>query len=109
MLEIYTAMICACLMAIRPLITKYLPRLFPTTSPGSGPGHSHSNAYNFDPKSAAAPWSRNQGSEIELKNTESAQAWTDAESSHDDGHERNRDTRGLEVWRTRSLEQAEIA
>lgn len=109
-LEIYTAMICACLMAIRPLISKYLPGLFQSTITNtSSRSYTHSRAYNLDSKSAAAPWSRNHGSAIELKSTESAKVWTDAESSHEDGHERNRGTRGLEVWVTKSVEHAEIA
>jgi hypothetical protein len=107
-LEIYTAMICACLMAIRPLLTKYLPGLFQSTIANtSSPGYSNSRAHRMDSKPA---WSRNHGSAIELKSTESAKVWTDAGSSGDDTHdERRAGTRGLEVWVTRKVEHEEIA
>jgi hypothetical protein len=105
-LEIYTAVICACLMAIRPLLTKYLPALFQSTvASNSNAGYNNSRVHRMDSKSAAAPWSRNHGSAIELKSTESAKVWIDAESTHDVHDGRNGHAGTLEVWVTRSVEQ----
>lgn len=106
-LEIYTAMICACLMAIRPLLAKYLPSLFRSTSISStNADYTDSRANRLDSKAAGVQWSRNHGSAIELKSTESANVWTDAESSHEerDGH-----AGGLEVWVTRSVEMGNVS
>lgn len=45
-LEIYTAMICACIMSIKPLITKFLPGIFSQgTSNGRGSGKSNWQQY----------------------------------------------------------------
>ena len=97
-------MICACLMAIRPLLTKYLPSIFQSTlvTTSHAGGYSNSRQHRMDSKSGAAHWSRNHGSAIELKSTESAKVWTDAESGLE---ERNGHTGGLEVWVTRSIER----
>jgi hypothetical protein len=103
-LEIYTAMICACLMAIRPLLAKYLPSMFQSTlvsTSNAGGGYINSQPHRMDSKSGAAHWRRSHGSRIELKSTESTKVWTDAESVHE---ERKGNTGGLEVWVTRSVE-----
>jgi hypothetical protein len=101
-LEVFSAMICACLMAIRPLLAKYMPSIFRSTLAGnSNPGYTNSRGNRMDSKTAGAQWSRNHGSAIELKSTESTRVLTDAESSHE---ERDVHTGGFEVWVTRSVE-----
>jgi hypothetical protein len=65
--EIYTAMICASLMSIRPLLVKYFPSLFPTTA-----AHDYSGTTSWRPKESANAsariWSGGPtGSEVELR------------------------------------------
>ncbi|KFY21942.1 hypothetical protein V493_06972 [Pseudogymnoascus sp. VKM F-4281 (FW-2241)] len=101
-LEIYTAMICACVVAIRPLLAKYLHAAFQRTlATNSKAGYSISGVHKMDFKPEVAQWSRNHGSAIELRNTKSTNVWADAESAHED---RNGHPGGLEVWVTRSVE-----
>lgn len=109
-LEIYTAMICACLMSIRPLLVRYLPAIFQSTVvSNSNPTYSNSRQHRTDSKPAGGHWSRNHGSAIELKSTESSKGWTDAESIHEESvdGERNGQTGGLKVWVTKRVEVGE--
>ena len=87
-LEIYTAMICGCLMTIRPLLTL----LFHSTRNGT---ESNLRSHITDSKSAVAHWSRVHGSAIELQSTGSTKVSTDAESVH---HEMYGQIGGLEIW-----------
>jgi hypothetical protein len=55
--ETYTAVMCSCLMCIRPLVLKYLPNIFPTTKASSSQtpyasGHLH-NANTWSAKVAS--------------------------------------------------------
>lgn len=36
-IEVYSAVICVCLISIRPLLVKYFPKLFPVTVPSRTP------------------------------------------------------------------------
>jgi hypothetical protein len=88
-------------MAIRPLLTKWLPSVFQSTLAGKSQTAYSNSRPNGNGQSAGAIWSRNHGSAIELKSTESGKGWADAEStSHDGG---NDSKAGLEVWVTKSV------
>ena len=93
-LEIYTAMICACMMTIRPLL--YF--LFHSSGRATD---SNSRQDKMDSKSARARWSRIHGWTIELKVTESTKVSAEAESVH---QKLNGQTGGLEIWEAKRVE-----
>ncbi|KAH8594470.1 hypothetical protein B0O99DRAFT_672908 [Bisporella sp. PMI_857] len=69
-IEVYTAIICACLMVLRPLLTKYIPGLFAPSihsSNKSYPSNSSSWRPKIDSKISGHIWSGNKY-EIELLN-----------------------------------------
>jgi hypothetical protein len=74
-IELYTAVICACLMAIRPLFTRYLPSIFQTANGFSDAYVVDSNGYN-------------RRRVIELQRTESRKGLTDQDSSQDAAQDR---------------------
>lgn len=75
--EVYTAIICASLIAIRPLLVKHLSSIFP--SMGTSRNHPR-----YDAKSGANSWGRgNISTVVEQRRTssansaDSAKVWTD--------------------------------
>jgi hypothetical protein len=73
-IEVYTAVICASMMAVRPLLVKCMPAFFQSTIESHKEGtYGSSNPHRVESKSAGAHWSRNQASAIELKSTDGAE------------------------------------
>jgi hypothetical protein len=95
-LEDYTAVIFACLIAIRPLLIKYVPFIFGSKLDSHQPTSFSASAAN-SPRSAATIWARRHTSAIGLKSKKSEKTWLDGDSAH--GEEG-----GLEVWVTKSVE-----
>ncbi|OBT94023.2 hypothetical protein VE01_07074 [Pseudogymnoascus verrucosus] len=110
-LEVYTAVICACLVAIRPLLTKYMPTVFQSTLAKST--YSIFRPCKMNPKPAGAHWSQNPESAIELKTAGSGKAWTeetDGKSGEDSPHENGRgETCTLEAWVTKRVQLGDEA
>lgn len=104
-IEVYTAVICASMMAARPLLVKCMPVLFQNTIESRKEGaYGSSNPHRVESKSVGAHWSRKHGSAIKLKSTDSAEGtrvWTGGKSSHERW---GRGAGGLEVWVTTSIE-----
>jgi hypothetical protein len=97
-LEDYTAVIFACLIAIRPLLIKYVPFVFGSKFDSHNQASfSASAAKTMGPQSAATIWARRHASAIGLKSKKSEKTWMDGESAQEE-------ERGLEVWVTKSVE-----
>ncbi|KIN00010.1 hypothetical protein OIDMADRAFT_181260 [Oidiodendron maius Zn] len=81
-LEVFTATIFSSLMAIRPLLVKYMPALFQSAaSTASSPTQNKFPAASKRcSKPITIPWSRSNLSEIELTNQEDKKVNTDVES-----------------------------
>ena len=80
-LEDYTTVICASLIAIRPLLAKYIPSVFRNTIVSqSHATHSTFRPHGKDSRSAGAVTSDSHGSAIELNGVDSGEAWMDRES-----------------------------
>jgi hypothetical protein len=110
-LEVYTAVICACLVAIRPLLTKYMSTVFQSTLAKNT--YSIFRPCKMNPKPAGAHWSQNPESAIELKSAGSGKAWTeetDGKSGEDSPHENGRgETCTLEAWVTKRVQLGDEA
>jgi len=70
-IEIYTAMICASLMAIRPLLVKWFPRFFPASTTKQNTSYVSNQSWRpqISHRSNQKIWSRNDGG-LELASTE---------------------------------------
>jgi hypothetical protein len=113
-LETYTAVICSCLMTMRPLLARFIPSIFESglassqdLYPNSSRRYSTQRPFSthpprkLDSKTARPGWASNSGSAVELKAPENGKVWTDRESSH--GEEQGKEG-PLEVWVTRSVD-----
>lgn len=113
-LETYTAVICACLMTMRPLLAKFIPSIFESNLASSQHlYHNSSRPYStqrtfstrnprrMDSETAEPGWTSNSGSAVELKHPENGKVWTDRESSHGEGQGKEGP---LEVWVTKSVD-----
>ena len=99
-LETYTAVICACLITIRPLLAKYMPSIFKSGN-ASTPyfatslPHISSQQLNTLPPGrveslfAEPEWTPNIGPVIEFKDPESSSAQTQREGSYSEGGNQN--------------------
>ncbi|KFY99223.1 hypothetical protein V498_00906 [Pseudogymnoascus sp. VKM F-4517 (FW-2822)] len=72
-IETYTAVICACLMTLRPLLAKFMPSDFQITLINS--------------KSLGPGWNNEPESTVKLNSLENGKAWGDGKSSYNGGHD----------------------
>jgi hypothetical protein len=89
-IEVYAAMICACLMTLRPLLAKTMPRLFSNTN----------RSESGDPSSNKS-WIARMGLHGDQKRWGSGHGGVDLESEEDicgDGHKVGQKGSGVQVW-----------
>ena len=85
-LEDYITVICASLIAIRPLLAKVLPSAFRNTMASQNhASHSTFRPHEKEFRSAGAVRSKSHGSAIELNGVGSEKAWMDGESVQEEG------------------------
>ena len=85
-LEDYISVICASVIAIRPLLAKYIPSSFPNTMASQNhASHSTFRPHEKNFRSAGAVRSQSHGSAIELNGVGSEKAWMDGESMQEEG------------------------
>lgn len=93
-IETYTAVICACLITIRPLLAKYIPSIFRGILVSDTPSwpyvtsrpFSTAHPQSLNSKSVGPGLIENPESAAELQSSESGIVCMDEESSHDDGY-----------------------
>lgn len=103
MLEVFVAVMCACLMAIRPLLVKCMPASF--TSMLASRKHTYGDASRRESRPTRNSNARWNTSVVELKSTGSGAGWADEGGSGDDKQPQERPGDGpLEVWVKKSVE-----
>ena len=97
-IEDYITVICASLIAIRPLLAKYIPSAFRNTITNQNQAsHSTFRPHEKDSRSVGAVRSNSHGSAIELNTVGSGKSWMDGESAQEEGEAWARSP-GYEEW-----------
>jgi len=86
-LEVYTAVICSCLIAIRPLLTEYIPSVL--RSAHSSQNHASYNTcrpHRVHSESRGTLGAAAMDQQLRLNSVGSRDVWIDGESAHEEGH-----------------------
>lgn len=93
-IETYTAVICACLMTLRPLVAKFMPSNFQSSTLVSDTSWPYSIPHQHRTlplrqtgyKSRGPGWDNKPESAVKLNSLENDKAWAGGKSSYDGGH-----------------------